>query len=480
MACYRLILKEQAETLRFALFATTSGWTEIEKASEPVDYVMWQTATGALVSLIQDELLGRPVVDVSAPDDVPGAMDEARALTGALPEVFAVIAHDDVLANYASAGDRQHRAGMLPMVAATTDDPLTAGADDRRTARILTEALRDADPAVRVLAATSVRYAPLASLRPALEELAVTDPDQQVREAARDAARRTAQTEAARGSQQEPVPSAKQRPRGFRRITFADRRVDDRFVPFATARGWRPATRPPADQDHARSWHWTSQAGVLVDLVDDKRLDREYVSIAAGADEASAAEGRDLDEVESAIKTAFPAVTIDQAIAWLEAATNPIHALHALSVLGASAPGEYHPGWLRAIVATFGNASAGLREFAAGLTAYAPWPQLTPFLDWLACRDPDGDVRETAGIGLRFIPDDAPRPTTVFYALEGAGQGPGVPRLFRRVLLAPTRIDQVLARDKLWHPAELADEPGPEHEVISADRAAAIAEREYE
>src|SRR5215469_6497220 len=105
MACYRLILKEQAETLRFALFARTSGWTEIQRASEPVDYVMWQTATGTLVSLIQDELLGRPVVDVSAPDDVPGAQDEARALTGALPEAFAVISHDEVLASYAAVGD---------------------------------------------------------------------------------------------------------------------------------------------------------------------------------------------------------------------------------------------------------------------------------------------------------------------------------------------------------------------------------------
>ncbi len=213
----------------------------------------------------------------------------------------------------------------------------------------------------------------------------------------------------------------------------------------------------------------------MVDLIDDKRLDREYVVIAAGADEASAPDSGDLDEIEAAIRAAFPAITIDQAIAWLEAATGPIHALHALSLLGATAPGEYHQGWLRAVVATFGNASAGLREFAAGLAAYAPWPQLAPFIEWLAKHDPDADVRETAGIGLRVVPDDGPRPTTVFYALEGAGRTPGFPRLFRRVLLAPERIDQVLERDLLWHPAELPDEPGPEYAVISADRAAAEA-----
>lgn len=472
MVHYRLILREQADTLRFALFARTSGWTEVQSASEPVDYVMWQTAAGSIVSLIQDELLGRPIVDISGPDDVPDAKDEARVLAGALPDVFTVITRDEVLARYASTDDWRQRAGMLPMVAATTDDPLTVGVDDQRTVRILAAALHDADPAVRVLAATSIRYAPLASLRPVLEELAADDPDQRVRDAAREAAGRTAQTEA---GQQEPVPPAQRGTGGSRRITFVDRRVDERFVPFATARGWRPVSQPTADGDHAQSWHWTSETGALVDLIDDKRLDREYVMVSAGADETSGADGGDLDQIEAAIRAAFPAITIDQAVAGLEAATDPLHALHALTVLGASAPGEYHPGWLRAVVATFGNASAGLREFAAGLAAYAPWPQLAPFLGWLARLDPDTDVRETAAIGLRVVPDDDRRPATVFYALEGAGQVPGLPRLFRRVLLVPTRIDQALAQDMLWHPVELADEPGPEYAVISADRAAAIA-----
>jgi hypothetical protein len=385
--------------------------------------------------------------------------------------LFTVITHDEVLTRFANADDWRQRAGMLPMVAATTDDPVTAGADDQRTVRILAAALHDADPAVRVLAATSVRYAPLASLRPALEEIAGADPDQRVRDAARDAAGRTAKTEADRARSAESSV-AEPRPRGWRRITFADRRVDDRFVPFAGAQGWRPTSQPTPGGDHAQSWHWTSETGALVDLIDDKRLDREYVVISAAPDEASGADSGELVHIEAAIRAVFPAITIDQAIAWLDAATDPIHALHALSVLGGSAPGEYHPGWLRAVVATFGSASAGLREFAAGLATYAPWPQLIPFLDWLARLDPDADVRETAALGLRFVPDDDLRATTVFYALEAAGP---VPRLFRRVLLVPTRIDQALGHDMLWHPAELPDEPAPEYEVISADRAAAIA-----
>ncbi len=45
-------------------------------------------------------------------------------------------AHDEVLTNYAASEDWRQRAGMLPMVAATTDDPLTTGADDQRTAQI--------------------------------------------------------------------------------------------------------------------------------------------------------------------------------------------------------------------------------------------------------------------------------------------------------------------------------------------------------
>lgn len=455
----RVILANRADADRFAVFAGTSGWvleaSAIASATTP-ELIRWRTRGGLGVTLLQDPLLQRPMVEFD-PARAEYATAEADELEQQLPRLFQVIRFADARETMAGLASSADRGRMLPILAATAlgQDP----AHVAEVSRLVGTGLTAADGQLRASAVVAAAYLDDPALLAAARELAADDPEPRTR---RLAARLAwpPPAPAAGIAAVHPVGASSD---GLRRITFATGRIRDQFVPFANAAGWVLAGHRPAAADESESYTWHAEAGVTIALIADLRLNRELVTLLT----AKLGKHHVLDDIEQLIRDRFEAIDLDQALDLLSAMPDSPARMDLLKAVVASAPASYRPRFLSVMSELLGSSAASLRGFTAGVTVYFPWPQTRPFLDWMAEHDPDPTVRAMSRIGIAAVRDvcgDSADPLTppVTYYIEDAVGGQAASAetsLLRRVHLAP-QIDQRLGEDVLWRHAKLpADFP---------------------
>jgi len=446
---HRLILAEQADAVRVALFGETSDWVADPRSGDsPGGPWRWRTPFGLRVTISQDSLLDQPMLELSADDETTDA--EAAELATQLPRVVSAVRFADALEVFTQTRNVEQQGAMLPLLAATLPDGDLANRGrvlDAAAAAVISPDARER--AGGVLAAA---YLEDESLSARVRALAASDPDFRVRTLA--------------GRIVHPRAPAKAD--WVRRVTFVAESVAEEFLPFATERGWSLIDRQPGTDGEGERVLWQADTAVRVILVRDTRLERDRIVVNGTSADAAAA----VDETERLVRARFPTADLDDVLDMIIEADAAADRLLLWRVAAAAAPVDYHPRMYAVIADLFGDPVTPLRGFAVGATVYYPWPEVVPLLTWSAGHDPEPAIRGLADIGL-----DAARrvhghdlaeimPATGYFVTVA-----GRPALVRSIAARPDRIDHQLDDDQLWHSVTLPDDFPAGYREVTADEA---------
>lgn len=480
-------MMNQPDTVRLALFGQTSGWVSEDHAETPGNgpqaaagngpqsagngpqsaaesgpqAARWRTPSGLRVALFQDALLGRPVLELDAGDD-ERADAEAEELERQLPRLFELVRYPD--ARQAFSDPASDRGWILPLLAATV-----AGRSEPPRAEVLSAAvagLGAADSQARAGAVLAAAYLDDVALLARVSALASSDPDPRVRALARKVTRQP--------SAGLPPDGGEPQSDGLRRIAFVAERVREEFLPFAADLGWELAGHQPGSEDESERFTWRPEPGIEVALIADIRLDRELVTLVA----AEPGGHRTLDLIEARVREWFETVDSGEALDMLAEAPDGPARMTALKVVAASAPASYQPRFLATMAEMFGHPATPLRGFATGASIYFPWPEIVPFLAWMARHDPDPGIRGIAKVGLGAVDlVYSDRLGQLVPPVSYHRPAAGGTDLLRRIHVPPEPIDQRLGDDLLWRAVDLHPGFPDGYHEISFDEAGQVAGR---
>jgi hypothetical protein len=177
----RMVLRPPAGRDSVEMVTSAGEWqvvesNEGEESSAYMVFRTWAPAAGLWLSMVED-ITTRACVLIAFGDDGEQVADLAHRMSVFVP----VLSRAEVVAGPGAAEDPQERIPAVVRVALAADPEF-----DAELFQVLTVAAQDPDPFVRNAAAWSTTYLEWPQSLDLLRELASRDPDERVRQSARD------------------------------------------------------------------------------------------------------------------------------------------------------------------------------------------------------------------------------------------------------------------------------------------------------